>query len=165
MKLFIHALCCFALIASPAHAFWIARPIHQRVVESDCIAVATLDGFVTISKSDLIEEQHARFTLVHLVKGQLPPTFLVQGAKTTMCVPFVDFSYLEKGTYLIFLSAAGSDGVRFPLDASVLQVTGGKLMWTDSNGTAAQERTLQYVERTIRSIAKSSPSQRAKFRS
>lgn len=165
MKTLIQALCCFALIFTPVYAFWIPRPIEQRIVDSDCIAVATFEDFETTSKSEAFEDQKARFTLVRTIKGTLEQTFFVHGAKTTMCAPFVDFSSVKKGTYLVFLTSADTNGLRFPLDASVIEVGDGKLLWTEPKETTPHTRTLQYVERSILSIAKSSPSQRKKSRS
>jgi hypothetical protein len=166
MKLFIRALSCFVFLAGQAHAFWIARPVEQRVVESDCIVVATLESVEMTSFGEDFAEQKAKFRLVRAIKGKVAETFLVHGMKTTMCIPFVDFSQVApNGTCLMFLGAPDDKGIRHPLEASFFQIVDGKLMWGDPGETSYQLRTIQHVERSIRSIAKNPPSQRAKLRS
>jgi hypothetical protein len=166
MKLFIRALCCFVLVVSQARAFWIARPIEQRVVESDCIVLARFDGFEILAKGEIFETQLGRFTLERTLKGAIESSFRVHGERITMCVPMTDFSSMQKGdTYLLFLGLGDDAKIRRALEASVFAVVNGRLMWSDPGEMASRERTLQYVERSIRSIAKSPPSQRAKLRS
>lgn len=166
MKTLIRALCCFALIFTPAYAFWIARPIEQRVVESDCIVLAKFDGYNTVTKSEILETQLGRFVLERAITGTAEETILVHGEKTTMCVPMTDFSSIQKGTtFLLFLGPADEAKIRRPLAASFFAVSDGKLMWSDPGEKFSQPRTLQQVERSIRSIAKATPSQRSKIRS
>jgi hypothetical protein len=166
MKTLIRTLCCFALIFTPAYAFWIARPIEHRVVESDCIVFAKFDGYSTVTPSEILETQLGRFVLERAIKGTAEETIFVHGEKTTMCVPMTDFSSMQKGaTYLLFLGPADETKIRRALEASVFAVTDGKLMWSDPGEKAAQPKTLQQVERSILSIANSPPSQRKKSRS
>ncbi len=166
MKTLIRALGCIALIFTPAYAFWIARPIEQRVIESDCIVFAKFDGYSTVTPNDLFETQLGLFVLERAVKGTAEETLLVHGEKTTMCVPMTDFSSMQKGaTYLLFLGSADDTKTRRALEASVFAVTDGKLMWSDPGEKSSQLRTLQQVERSIRSIAKAPLSQRSKIRS
>jgi hypothetical protein len=166
MKTLIRALSCFALIFTPVYAFWIARPIEQRVIESDCIVFAKFDGYSTVTPGELIETQLGRFVLERAVKGTAEKTFLVHGEKTKMCVPMTDFSSMQKGsTYLLFLGPADEAKTRRALEASVFELNDGKLMWSDPGEKTSQPRTLQQVERSIRSIAKAPPGQRSEIRS
>lgn len=166
MKPFIQALSCFLFLTIQAHAFWIARPIQQRVLDSDCIVLATFEGFETTSKSEGVEDQRGKFRLVRPIKGSIEETFFVLGMKTMACFPLVDFTFMQKkDTFLLFLGSADNTGVRFPVDASIIQITDGKLMWSDPGEKDFQLRTIQHVERSIRSIARNPPSQRAKLRS
>ncbi len=166
MKLLIRALSWFLFLTGQAQAFWIARPIEQRVVESDCIVVATLETVEMTSFGEGLADQRAKFRLVRAIKGNVAETFLVHGLKTTMCIPFVDFTQVTpKGTCLIFLEPPDDNGIRHPLEASFFQIADGKLMWENPGEKNFRLRTLQEVERSIQKIAKSPPSQRAKLRS
>jgi hypothetical protein len=152
-KFFAVLIVCFG--CSSVHGFWLPRSIENLVWDADVIVVAEFEGSEPASVADAISNQKAHFRVVQTFKGQIEGAFVVSGSNSGICLPIVDFSHVKKGQYLMFMVCLGETWI--VLDATMIAVDRGRLLWREPADKKARLRRVGDVERSIQLIQKRKP--------
>jgi len=151
MKRLVYIQILLALISTiSANAKWALLTKAPLIQASDVIVMADYKGHKDIDLSHGYN-QLGSFTVVEVLKGEIPKDFVVYGRNMRICAPQISFQLIKPGRYMLCLNKRKFGWT--DCNAFIQPIVDNKVLWFDGVGSLIKvQQELKSVIADIKGI-------------